>query len=278
MEYIPFGEVFLEEKNDKWNTPYKFNAKEMDEETGLYYYGARYYDSKISQWYSVDPKMEKYPHMSPYNYAANNPVKYIDPDGRDIVVPNKSDRAAVLKMINSKALGSYAFDKNGKLYQVKSTGDATKYSKYYADRLNAAIKDDQTIEIRIGTKINIPSIQSNGKGGRELKAGGGTTSTDVDVDYGGGVTYSINGGKGDNVLVYISGNENKNLEDENGNQLEDKPADILAHELVGHAIPYTVGTDTGNAVDNENKVRKEIKTTKQTEASPLRKSEPTHNE
>ena len=43
IEYVPFGEVFIEERNNVWNTPYLFNAKEYDEETGLYYYGARYY-------------------------------------------------------------------------------------------------------------------------------------------------------------------------------------------------------------------------------------------
>ncbi|MDR1876281.1 MAG: RHS repeat-associated core domain-containing protein, partial [Flavobacteriaceae bacterium] len=58
-------------------------AKEFDEETGLGYFGARYYDSKISQWYSVDPLAEKYPDWSPYNYCFNNPVIYTDPDGMD---------------------------------------------------------------------------------------------------------------------------------------------------------------------------------------------------
>lgn len=42
IEYVPFGEVFIEERNNIWNTPYLFNAKEFDEETGMYYYGARY--------------------------------------------------------------------------------------------------------------------------------------------------------------------------------------------------------------------------------------------
>ena len=42
IEYVPFGEVFIEERNSIWNTPYLFNAKEVDEEPGLYYYGARY--------------------------------------------------------------------------------------------------------------------------------------------------------------------------------------------------------------------------------------------
>ena len=55
VEYVPFGEVFIEERNSTWNTPYLFNGKEFDEETGLYYYGARYYDARLSLWMSVDP-------------------------------------------------------------------------------------------------------------------------------------------------------------------------------------------------------------------------------
>ena len=48
----------FEERNNIWNTPYIFNAKEFDEETGLYYYGARYYDPRLSLWISVDPLQE----------------------------------------------------------------------------------------------------------------------------------------------------------------------------------------------------------------------------
>lgn len=82
IEYVPFGEVFIEERNSTWNTPYKFNAKELDEETGLYYYGARYYDPRMSVWLSVDPLAEKYPNVSSYVNCLDNPVKYVDPDGR----------------------------------------------------------------------------------------------------------------------------------------------------------------------------------------------------
>ena len=42
IEYVPFGEVFVEERNNIWNTPYLFNAKEFHEETGLYYYESWY--------------------------------------------------------------------------------------------------------------------------------------------------------------------------------------------------------------------------------------------
>jgi len=65
------------------STPYKFNGKELDEETGLYYYGARYYDPRTSVWISADPLAEKYPNVGSYVYCHNNPVKYTDPDGRN---------------------------------------------------------------------------------------------------------------------------------------------------------------------------------------------------
>ncbi|MDX2070966.1 MAG: SpvB/TcaC N-terminal domain-containing protein [Haliscomenobacter sp.] len=81
-EYIPYGETFVEEHTSTDTQPYLFNAKEYDDGTGLYYYGARYYDPVASIWVSVDPMLEKYPGWSPYNYTMLNPVKYVDPDGK----------------------------------------------------------------------------------------------------------------------------------------------------------------------------------------------------
>ncbi|HOB26602.1 MAG TPA: RHS repeat-associated core domain-containing protein [Bacteroidales bacterium] len=57
-------------------------AKELDNETSYTYFGARYYDSELSGWLSVDPMSDKYPSLSPYAYCANNPIILIDPDGR----------------------------------------------------------------------------------------------------------------------------------------------------------------------------------------------------
>ena len=65
--------------------PYVFTAKERDKETGYHYFGARYYwSSVLTGWLSVDPMMDKYPGISPYAYCAWNPVKLVDPDGREI--------------------------------------------------------------------------------------------------------------------------------------------------------------------------------------------------
>jgi RHS repeat-associated protein len=82
LEYLPFGEVFVEENKSTWSTPYKFTSKELDAETGLYYFGARYYDPKTSVWLSVDPLAEKYINTSSYVYCHNNPSNRIDPDGK----------------------------------------------------------------------------------------------------------------------------------------------------------------------------------------------------
>ncbi|MFT3679262.1 MAG: SpvB/TcaC N-terminal domain-containing protein [Ferruginibacter sp.] len=252
FEYTPFGETFFEEHASSYKTPYLFNAKEKDIETGLYYYGARYYDARNSLWLSVDPMAEKYPGLSPYNYCLNNPVKMVDPNGKEVVIPNSKDRAAITKMINSKALGEFAIDKSGKLYQAKSTGNSKKYSTYYRDQIAASIKSEYKIEIEIAPKTIKPGLGEDKKS--MIREEGGTVY-DVDKQAGGGVTFSGKGADITNQLVVISGNKNENLKDTEGNPLVDRPADILLHEIVGHAAPHILGKDSGNAVANENKAR-----------------------
>ena len=87
--YAPFGEITTEYNINFGNNvipKYSFNAKEFDEETVMYYYEARYYKPPV--FTSRDPLFEKYFWMSPYAYCANNPVMYVDPDGRKIRLPN----------------------------------------------------------------------------------------------------------------------------------------------------------------------------------------------
>src|SRR5690554_4339484 len=63
LEYLPFGELLVEEHLNSYNSPFKFNAKEFDAETGNYYYGARYYDSKWNLMLSVDPMATNAPEI-----------------------------------------------------------------------------------------------------------------------------------------------------------------------------------------------------------------------
>jgi RHS repeat-associated protein len=81
VAYMPYGEALFEEHSNTRDMPYLFNSKERDEETGLYYYGARYLDTETAVWYGVDPLVMEYPDYSPYIYCFNNPINFIDPNG-----------------------------------------------------------------------------------------------------------------------------------------------------------------------------------------------------
>ena len=83
--YYPFGSAFMDGKSPGLQ-PYKYNGKEQDKMHGLnlYDYHARHYDSAIDRFTTIDPLAEKYYNISPYVYVANNPMRFIDPDGMDI--------------------------------------------------------------------------------------------------------------------------------------------------------------------------------------------------
>ena len=119
-------------------TPYLFNAKEFDEETGMYYYGARYYEPRLSLWMSVDPLQEKYPNISTYCYAANNPIKFIDSDGRKLLFASGTTeafkqkfRAAIMYLHEHNADGIIAqIDKSSTIiYITERVGEASAFSK-----------------------------------------------------------------------------------------------------------------------------------------------------
>ena len=85
--YYPFGGL-LGESMAGGVQPYKYNGKELDRMHGLdlYDYGARHYDAALGKWLTVDPLAEKYYSFSQYVYCANNPVRFIDPQGDTISV------------------------------------------------------------------------------------------------------------------------------------------------------------------------------------------------
>ena len=92
IAYLPYGEDWVDVRsNGYFGSAYKFNGKEKDDETGYSYYGTRYYTDRLSIWLSVDPLSDKYPHLSPYAYCADNPVLYVDPDGKEKVISFKAE-------------------------------------------------------------------------------------------------------------------------------------------------------------------------------------------
>ena len=96
--YLPYGELLVDEHSSSEELPYKFNGKQFDEETGLYYYGARYMNPVTSLWYGVDPKCYKNIHLGSYVYCSSNPIVRIDPNGEDDYVTNvKTGAIAIIR-------------------------------------------------------------------------------------------------------------------------------------------------------------------------------------
>ena len=84
--YLPYGELLVDEHSSREELPYKFNGKQFDEETGLYYYGARYMNPMASLFLSTDRFCEKNSMHSAYSFCMNNPFKYIDIRGDSLVL------------------------------------------------------------------------------------------------------------------------------------------------------------------------------------------------
>ncbi len=144
LQYLPFGEIFVIQRNSEFDTRYKFTAKELDNESSYTYFGARYYDSDLSVWLSVDPMSDKYPSTSAYMYCLGNPLKLTDPNGQLSWIPpqdgssewiaEKGDNAWTLheqsgipydEVISNMKSQGYAFSNNDK-YVSLQPGDKVK--------------------------------------------------------------------------------------------------------------------------------------------------------
>ena len=118
----------MNQRTTDFSARYTFSAKEKDTETGYSYFGSRYYSSDLSVWLSVDPMAAKYPSLSPYVYCANNPVRLVDPNGKEVVAEDKQSQKNIKYSLSIKEARYVRFDKNGvldnkKLQKCKSNSD-----------------------------------------------------------------------------------------------------------------------------------------------------------
>ena len=232
--YLPYGELLVDEHSSSEDLPYKFNGKQFDDETGLYYYGARYMNPMASLWYGVDPLAEKYNSIGGYVYCIGNPIRLVDPDGKKIVlVGTYKEKMKTLSNLQSLT--------NDNLYLNKTTGVVTIGGKRWSNRnshftagtklIRTIINSKKTTEIGVNSQgINkAHSIYRqdayNGKG------------TDVRI------TYDPNQEHSPEVLVRNPRNGNSSY--------EVSPVIInLGHELV-HAERALYGRQASDDTDNK---------------------------
>jgi RHS repeat-associated protein len=181
--YAPFGEV-ISEYNAYWHQgkvpDYLFNAKEKDEESGMYYYSARYYAPPV--FISRDPLFEKYPFMSPYAYCANNPVIIVDPDGRVIVIPislKGSERRQIMRQLNRLTNDRLSYNKSIGQVTISRTGSGKKVKG--TELISRLVSSSKTITIDYQNSLGRfrDGIGNKAKADNYTKAGDGTGSGGV---------------------------------------------------------------------------------------------------
>lgn len=166
LEYFPFGETWVEEHSNKQRTPYLFTGKELDEETGLYYFGARYYDPRTSVWASMDPILESYvgssvedlknsgvfgsANLALMSYSYNNPAVFYDPDGN---APDLFER----KAMHEKAVAKH-------IAYLKTQG-YTKFKENVRITIPGVFKGDDSEGYEVTRIVDIAAM----KPGQDLK-------------------------------------------------------------------------------------------------------------
>jgi RHS repeat-associated protein len=195
LEYFPFGEQWVNEVVDNTRVKYRFTGKEYDGETGLYYFGARYYDPRTSVWQSPDPEIGQYistakadyvnpsldndwrtrltgagmggafnpRNLNNLGYAHQNPIKFTDPTGRcvDACVGEAAVAVLLTRLLMTAIVAKGVSDQISQPHNWAPpvAGTEPNYAVRYRDELNSAVRTDAGVAAAVqqGQKVLIVS-------------------------------------------------------------------------------------------------------------------------
>ena len=214
--YYPFG-LKHEGYNNLAGNPsyqYKYNGKEL-QETGMYDYGARMYMPDMGRWGVVDPLAEKYPSWSPYNYSFNNPIVFIDPDGRGPIRPYVLNGVHFIPMsVYSMSLVTRS---TGGTFTDAAIKRNTRFPNEFVVNMQQyeTLNNSSAMSYRFGNNVDMNDVQAQGltivRGKQQpygrssnsyymamdnsgsFSAGLGNPPSDSKMAFGGGIPLIING-------------------------------------------------------------------------------------
>jgi len=185
VEYFPQGEIWADERSNTERLPYLFTSEEMDQETGLYDFGARMYDPRTALWNSPDPAAPSYldgaglggvwnpANLSSMTYALNNPLLFRDPDGRSGTVDHDPANNVIMDRQKQIAvwLGSLSNRRVTFVHGKLTLGDAVRGGHNAGTRLlERIVASDQNVHITYDSGERVagtePMSQRNARNGR----------------------------------------------------------------------------------------------------------------